>query len=103
MLPTIFTALSCGAAFPVPSLNIFSVLPARAGDPDPAEPSEAESRASAFSACHALLSAEDNSALFPCSFDYSECALSFRSVRDLWADPDTAQLIAALREIYGHA
>ena len=97
MLPTVFTALSCGAAFPVPSLNIFSVLPARAGDPDPAEPSEAESLASAFSACHALLSAEDNSALFPCSFDYSECALSFRSVRDLWADPDTAQLIAALR------
>ena len=97
MLPTVFTALSCGAAFPVPSLKVFSLLPSRAGDPDPAEPSEAESLASAFSACHSLLAPEGIPSFFPCSFDYRGHILSFRSFRDLCADPDTALLVSALR------
>lgn len=97
MLPTVFTALSCGAAFPVPSLKVFSLLPSRPGDPEPAEPSEAASLASAFSACHDLLAPEGDVSFFPSSFDYQGCALSFRSVRDLYADPDTALLVSALR------
>ena len=98
MLPTIFTALSCGAAFPVPSLRVFSVVPSRANDADSQDLPEAASLASSFSQCHRLFGSGDgNAAFFPSSFTFDTCTPAFRSIRDLSADPDTALLIAALR------
>ena len=90
-LPVIFTALSCGAALPVPSLNVFSVSQTQDCSEEPA------SLASSLSACHRLFPDGINCPAFQSDFSFSSCIPEFSDLRSLAADPDTSLLFDALR------
>ena len=89
-LPTLFSAMSCGATVPVTGLDVFFITEDQA---DPVLPPLVRDLNQACS----LLHAPDNAALFPSSFTY----LSFRpmlpSLKSLTEDPASAALIGARR------
>lgn len=89
-LPFLFTAYSCGAAEPVSSLNVFSILPAQSSSKEIL--SEASEIAASVSACH-----DFSSDLFPSGFSLNSCMPVFRSVSALAENPDAHFLITALR------
>ena len=89
-LPTLFSALSCGAAHPVTGLDIFHIADSES---DPLIPSLAED----LNRMHTLLKHGDNASLFPSSFVYQSFRPQLPSVLSLSADPSSAALLGALR------
>ena len=89
-LPTLFSALSCGAALPVTGLDIFHIADSES---DPLIPSLAED----LNRMHTLLKHGDNASLFPSSFVYQSFRPQLPSVLSLSADPSSAALLGALR------
>ena len=90
-LPVVFTALSCGAALPVPSLSVFSL--SRAQD----SCAEAEFLVSSISACRALSGEAGGFCVFPSGISFGSCVPLFRDLRNISGDPDTSLLFDALR------
>ncbi len=91
LLPDIFTALSCGAAMQVSSLDVFSI----SGSRDSSK--EASDLASSLSVCHKYFSADENSPVFPTAFSFDSCVPVFRDLRNLSENTDTSVLFDALR------
>ncbi len=89
-LPTLFSALSCGAALPVTGLDIFHITDVES---DPLIPTLAED----LNRMHTLLKHGDNASLFPSSFVYQSFRPQLPSVLSLSEDPSSAALLAALR------
>lgn len=89
-LPTVLSALSCGAALPVTGLNILHIADHKG---DPVLPRMIRD----LNQAHDLLSCEDNLSLFPSSFEYEVYQPKLPSVRNLSKDPSAAALLAALR------
>ena len=87
----IFTALSCGAALPVPSLDVFSL----SRDPDGS--AEAASLASSLSACRRLMAQAGDAEGFPTCISFDSCVPVFRDLRNLSGEPETSLLFDALR------
>ena len=90
-LPVIFTALSCGAAFPVSSLSVLSVSRAQ----DSSE--EAAALASSLSDCRRLFQESKTCPVFQSDFSFNSCVPVFRDVRTFSSDPKTLLLFDALR------
>lgn len=91
LLTTVMTAFSCGAAQPVDTLRVFSVVSSRSSHP------EAASLADSLSFCHRLMAEAGEKNLFQTEFCFQGCVPSFRSVRSLSEDPDASLLFSALR------
>lgn len=90
-LPVIFTALSCGAALPVPSLDVLSI----SGNPDSS--AEALSLASSFSACRRLMAEPEDFPAFRTGISFNFWTPVFRDLRSFSGDSDTSLLFDALR------
>lgn len=90
-LPVVFTALSCGAALPVPSLSVFSL--SRSQD----SCAEAESLVSSISACRALSGEAGGFCVFPSGISFDSCVPEFRDLRSISGDSDMSLLFDALR------
>lgn len=89
-LPTVLSALSCGAAFPVAGLDILHIADREA---DPVLPPLVRD----LNRAHSLLSCESNFSLFPSSFKYTVFTPNLPSVKSLSEDPSSAALLSALR------
>ena len=89
-LPSVLSALSCGAALPVSGLDILHITDSGT---DPVLPPLVRD----LNRMHALLQHPDNDALFPSSFIFDSFRPSLPSVRSLSGDPASAALIGALR------
>ena len=89
-LPALLSALSCGAALPVPGLDILHICD---GEPDPVVPRLAAD----LNRVHALLAVPDNDTLFPSSFAFDTFRPVLPSHRVLSAAPASAVLLDALR------
>jgi len=87
-LPTLVSALSCGAAGPLPSLDIFLIGALPEGSPLP-------SLLADLNVCHSLLSGENS--LFPVFFSFSEQKPELPDVRKLADAPSSRVLLSALR------
>ena len=90
-LPVVFTALSCGAALPVPSLSVFFL--SRSQD----SCAEAESLVSSISACRALSGEAGGFCVFPSGISFDSCVPEFRDLRSISGDSDMSLLFDALR------
>ena len=89
-LPSVLSALSCGAALPVSNLDILHVSD-READPLPALLVRDLNQA------HALLADPENVSLFPSSFIFDFCRPQLPSGRSLSEDASAAALLDALR------
>ncbi|MBR2661418.1 MAG: hypothetical protein IKE15_08460 [Clostridia bacterium] len=89
-LPTVVSAMSCGAALPVTGLDILHIADQ---EPDPVLPALIRDLNSADS----LFSRSGNLSLFPSSFSYESFRPQLPSVRSLSEDASSAALLGALR------
>ena len=89
-LPSVLSALSCGAALPVSGLDILHITDA---DPDPVLSSLIRD----LNRMHALLLHPENASLFPSSFLFDSFRPVLPSVQRLSEDPVSSELIGALR------
>ena len=89
-LPTVLSALSCGASLPVSCLDILHVSD-READPLPSLLARDLNRA------HALLADPENVSLFPSSFEFDFCRPRLPSAQTLSEDSSAAALLDALR------
>ena len=90
-LPTVLTALSCGAASSVENLDIFRILP-RLPEED-----HIAVYAEQLTGCHRLTKKAEGISLFPSSFSCASWAPVLPDARVLSDNPETALLISALR------
>ena len=93
-LPTILTALACGAASPIEHLNILHLS---ARPLDPASQESLSSLSGDLSSCHRLFSSPGEPALFPCDFSFSSCVPSLPVLQDFTKDEKTSLFLSALR------
>ena len=89
-LPTLFSAMSCGATVSVTGLDTFLITDSAA---DPVLPH----LISDLNRIHSLLLSPDNSSLFPSSFSFQSFRPVLPSLRILTEAPASAALIGALR------
>ena len=89
-LPTLLSALSCGAAAPVTGLEILHISDRQA---DPVLPPMIRD----LNRAHTLFDRADNLSFFPSSFSYDSCRPDLPSVTGLSAHSATASLLSALR------
>ena len=89
-LPSVLSALSCGAALPVTGLDILHITD---GEANPVLPPLIRD----LNRMHELLQRPDNDTLFPSSFVYDFCRPVLPSVQSLSEDPATSALVGALR------
>ena len=89
-LPTVFTALSCGAALPVKELNVFH-LSALKNDTSLSAYTEA------LSACHEKFKSAGADSLFPSGIVFSRWFPVLPSLHELAKDLKTETLLSALR------
>ena len=89
-MPTVVSAMSCGATLPVTGLDIVHIAD---HDPDPVLPSLIRD----LNHANSMLMHADNRSLFPSSFQYVRFSPKLPSVRSLAEDVSSAALIGALR------
>ena len=89
-LPSVLSALSCGAALPVTGLDILHITDC---DADPVLPALVAD----LNRMHGLLQHPDNDTLFPSSFVFDSFRPRFPSAQRLAAGPSASALVGALR------
>ena len=89
-LPTLLSALSCGASVPVAGLDILHITDRQ---PDPILVPMIRD----LNQAHNLFSRADNRSFFPSSFSYASYQPELPSITALSSDPASASLLAALR------
>ncbi|MBP5726426.1 MAG: hypothetical protein J6Y48_05060 [Clostridia bacterium] len=89
-LPTLLSALSCGASVPVTGLDIFHITDRQ---PDPVLVPMIRD----LNQAHKLFKRADNRSFFPSSFSYASYQPELPSISVLSSDPASASLLAALR------
>ena len=89
-LPSVLSALSCGAALPVTGLDILHITD---GEANPVLPPLIRD----LNRMHEMLQRPDNDTLFPSSFVYDFCRPVLPSVQSLSEDPASSALVGALR------